>query len=83
MSSNNQTVSNEATEDDAAMAFVLHGKIEELVRKHLKAALEDPNFMGTVNTFSLSQSVQRHMNGGDYNFQNAVKNVIAMQMQKY
>jgi len=67
----------------AELAIQLSDNVRELVRKHLKAALEDSNFMGGVNTFSLSQSVQRHINGGDYNFQNAVKNVIAMQMQKY
>lgn len=73
----------DVTEDDAAMAFVLNGKIRELVRKHLKEALEDPNFMATVNTYPMAEGVLRHLNANDYNFQQAVKNVIAQQMNKY
>jgi hypothetical protein len=73
----------DVTEDDAAMAFVLNGKIRELVRKHLKEALEDPSFIGSLNTFPLAQSTQYHFNPNDYNFQQAVKNVIATQMVKY
>ena len=76
-------MSNEATEDDAAMAFVLHGKIEELVRKHMKAALEDPNFMSGVNSYPLAQSVSRNLNANEYAFQNAVKQVIMNQMNKF
>ena len=83
MSSNNQAMSNEATEDDAAMAFVLHGKIEELVRKHLKAALEDMNFMVTVNTYPMAEGVLRHLNPTNHNFQQAVKTAIVNQMNKY
>jgi len=76
-------MSDVSVEDQAALAIVFEENIRDLVRKHLKDALEDYNFIGSLNTFPLAQSTQRHFNAGDYNFQQAVKNVIAQQMNKY
>jgi len=76
-------MSDVSVEDQAALAIVFEENIRDLVRKHLKDALEDPTFVGAINGYYLSQSTQRHFNAGDYNFQQAVKNVIAQQMNKY
>jgi hypothetical protein len=76
-------MSDVSTEDQAALAIVFEENIRELVRKHLKAALEDPNFIGGLNTFLLGQAITRNLNASDYNFQQAVKNVITQQMNKY
>ena len=76
-------MSNEATEDDAAMAFVLHGKIEELVRKHMRDALQDRNFLATINPYLLSEAVLQNLNSSNFAFQQAVKTIIVNQMNKY
>lgn len=70
-------------EDQAALAIVFEENIRELVRKHLKEALEDYSFIGGLNTFPLGQAITRNLNASDYNFQQAVKNVIAQQLSKY
>jgi len=80
MSSNNQAVS---IEDQAALAIVFEENIRDLVRKHLKAALEDMNFMATVNTYPMAEGVLRHLNPTNLNFQQAVKTAIVNQMNKY
>jgi len=80
MSSNNQAVS---IEDQAALAIVFEENIRDLVRKHLKAALEDPSFMIPLNGFYLSEAAIRYLNPTNLNFQNAVKGVITQQMNKY
>ena len=67
----------------AEMAIKLSDNVQDLVRKHLKAALEDPNFIANVNTHSMAEGVLRNLNVSNLNFQNAVKNVILNQMQKY
>jgi hypothetical protein len=67
----------------AAMAIKLADDVRKMIREEVKAALEDPNFMGSLNTLPLGQAAQRHFNANDYNFQQAVKNVIALQMNKY
>lgn len=76
-------MSDTSVEDQAALAIVFEENIRELVRKHLKVALEDPNFVGSLNTFPLGQAITRNLNANDYNFQQAVKNVITQQMNKY
>ena len=80
MSSNNQAVS---TEDQAALAVVFDENIRDLVRKHLKDALEDPTFVGAINGYYLSQTMTRTISAGDINFQQAVKTAIITQMNKY
>jgi hypothetical protein len=67
----------------AEMAIKLSDNVQDLVRKHLKAALEDMNFMVTVNTYPMAEGVLRNLNVSNLNFQNAVKNVIITQMNKY
>ena len=71
------------SEVQAAMAIKLADDVRKLIRDEVKAALEDSNFIGRLNTFPLSQSTQYHFNENDYNFQQAVKNVIAQQLIKY
>jgi hypothetical protein len=75
-------MSNEATEDDAAMAFVLHGKIEELVRKHILEAFNDPDFMDHLAIDFLHRKLEKYSYGGG-SFAQAVRGVIAQQMNKY
>lgn len=76
-------MSDTSIEDQAALAIVFDENIRDLVRKHLKAALEDPDFMAGVNSYPLAQSVSRNLNANEYSFQNAVKTVISNQMNKY
>lgn len=77
-------MSETSVEDQAALAIVFEENIRELVRKHLKAALEDHMFMqGIGDSYPLTQTVMRSLTAGDYNFQQAVKQVIINQMQKY
>jgi len=76
-------MSDVSIEDQAALAIVFEENIRDLVRKHLKAALEDMNFMVTVNTYPMAEGVLRNLNVSNLNFQNAVKNVIITQMNKY
>ena len=67
----------------AEMAIKLSDNVRELVRKHLKAALEDMNFMATVNTYPMAEGVLRQLNPTNHNFQQAVKTAIVNQMNKY
>jgi hypothetical protein len=67
----------------AELELKLSDNVRDLVRMHIKEALEDMNFVGSLNSFPLAQSTQRHFNAGDYTFQQAVKNVILTQMNKY
>lgn len=76
-------MSDTSIEDQAALAIVFDENIRDLVRKHLKAALEDPDFMAGVNSYPLAQSVSRNLNANEYSFQNAVKAVISNQMNRY
>jgi hypothetical protein len=76
-------MSNVSLEDQVALAVALDDKISELVRKHLKAALEDPAFTHNLNGYPLAQVVSNHLTGGDYNFQQAVKTAMIHQMNKY
>jgi hypothetical protein len=80
MSSNNQAVS---VEDQAALAIVFEENIRDLVRKHLRDALEDASFMGTLNnTYPLMDATFRYA-GGNQSFINIVKQAIITQMNKY
>jgi hypothetical protein len=76
-------MSNVSLEEQAALAVVLDDKISELVRRELKAALEDPAFTHNLNGYPLAQVVSNHLTGGDYNFQQAVKTAMIHQMNKY
>jgi hypothetical protein len=76
-------MSDVSIEDQAALAIVFEENIRELVRKHLKQALEDPTFVGAINGYYLSQTMTRTISAGDINFQSAVKSVIINQMNKY
>lgn len=67
----------------AELAIQLSDNVRELVRQHLKAALEDMNFMATINGFNLTEVTMRNLNPGNLNFQQAVKHVITNQMNKY
>ena len=76
----NQEVPDEV---QAAMSLKLEESVRDLVRKHLKAALEDPAFTHNLNGYPLAQVVANHLTGGDYNFQQAVKTAMIHQMNKY
>ena len=76
-------MSDTSIEDQAALAIVFEENIRDLVRKHLKAALEDMNFMATVNTYPMAEGVLRNLNPNNHLFQQAIKNVIVQQMNKY
>jgi len=67
----------------AELAIQLSDNVRELVRMHVRAALEDPSFMGSLNAFNISEAAQRHLSPGNINFQSAVKSVIITQMNKY
>jgi len=67
----------------AEMAIKLSDNVRDLVRQHLKEALEDPEFIANVNTYSMAEGVMRNVTASNLNFQMAVKNVILNQMQKY
>ena len=67
----------------AELAIQLSDNVRELVRKHLKEALEDMNFMVTVNTYPMAEGVLRNLNPNNHLFQQAIKNVIVQQMNKY
>lgn len=72
-----------SSEAQAAAAIKLADDVRALIRDEVKAALEDYIFIGSLNTFPLAQSTQRHFNVGDYSFQQAVRNAIFQQMQLY
>jgi hypothetical protein len=76
-------MSNVSLEEQAALAVVLENKVRELVRRELKAALEDSAFTHNLNGYPLAQVVSNHLTGGDYNFQQAVKTAMIHQMNKY
>jgi hypothetical protein len=67
----------------AEMAIKLSDNVRELVRQHLKDALEDPNFIANVNTYTMTEGVLRNVTASNHNFQMAVRHVIANQLNKY
>jgi hypothetical protein len=71
----------EATQ--AEMAVKLSDNVRDLVRMHVRAALEDSSFMGTLNnTYPLMDATFRYA-GGNQSFISIVKQAIITQMQKY
>lgn len=75
-------MSEPTVEDQAALAVVFEENIRELVRKHLKAALEDYEFMNTVGMWAFAPRLIPSL-PHDNLFQAAVRSVIVTQMQKY
>lgn len=73
-----QTVSDE---EQALMAIKLADNVRELVRKEIKAALEDYEFMLTTQSYPLASAVFRSASGTS-EFRNAVLGVVTHQMQK-
>lgn len=69
-------------EVQAAMSLKLMDSVKTLVRQHIREALEDPSFMGSINSFYISDAAMRHMHPNNINFQQAVKQVMVAQMQK-
>lgn len=69
-------------EDQAALAIVFEENIRELVRKHLKAALEDYRFVHEIMIGNLASRLSTHM-VMDGSFKTAVKAAIIEQMNKY
>jgi hypothetical protein len=67
----------------AELELQLSDNVRELVRKHLKEALEDPSFMGPLNGYYMSEVTMRNLNPSNHLFQQAVKSVITHQMNKY
>ena len=67
----------------AELEIRLSDNVRELVRQHIKEALEDSMFMGNLNAFPLSQAAARFLNAGDHSFQQAVRSVMVAQMNKY
>ena len=76
-------MSEPTVEDQAALAIVFEENIRELVRKHLKEALEDPAFMGSMaNTYPIMDAAFRNA-GGNHAFIHIIKQAIITQMNKY
>lgn len=67
----------------AEMAIKLSDNVRELVRQHIREALQDQIFLATINPYLLSEAVLRHLNPTNHNFQQAVKTAIVNQMNKY
>jgi hypothetical protein len=70
-------------EKQAEYSVLLDDKVRELVRRHIKEALEDPSFMGGLNGYYISEATMRNLNPSNHLFQQAIKNVIVQQMNKY
>ena len=76
-------MSEPTVEDQAALAIVFDENIRELVRKHLKEALEDPTFMASMtDTYPLMDAAFRSA-GANHAFIHGVKKAIVDQMHKY
>jgi hypothetical protein len=74
-------MSDTSPEDQAALAIVFEENIRELVRKHLKEALEDWGFLNSVYMHPMAAVILGNLNTSTA-FHNTVKNVIAHQMNK-
>jgi hypothetical protein len=75
-------MSDTSPEDQAALAIVFEENIRELVRKHLKEALEDKVFVDSLFAYPLTEAVSRGLNTSSA-FNSAVRGIIIQQMQKY
>jgi hypothetical protein len=78
-----EVMSDTSGEDQATLAIVFEDNVRELVRKHLKEALEDHSFMGSISTNALAANVFRGVSPHNIDFNRAVKDVISTQMSKY
>jgi len=67
----------------AEMAIKLSDNVRDLVRQHMRDALQDQNFLATINPYLLSEAVLQNLNSSNFAFQQAVKTIIANQMNKY
>ena len=67
----------------AEMAIMLSDNVRDLVRQHMRDALQDQNFLATINPYLLSEAVLQNLNSSNFAFQQAVKTIIANQMNKY
>ena len=71
-------------EVQAAMGLKLVDDVRKLIREEMKKALEDKIFIDAINGYHLSHLVfNSSFTVGNSNFQNAVKQVIISQMNKY
>lgn len=72
-------------EEQAAMAITLDDSVRELVRKHIKEALEDYAFVGVLSPYPLGDLITHGVFAkmqASYVFRDAVKAVISDQMSK-
>lgn len=67
----------------AEMALKLSDNVRDLVRKHMKEALEDPEFTQSLHIHHLSKVITHSLNANEYSFQQAVRSVIVNQMNKF
>lgn len=71
-------------EEQAAMAVILSDKVKELVREHLKDALEDANFLYSVDvSFLINMLRPALVNKHNPMLRDEVRKVIADQLGKY
>ena len=69
-------------EKQAEYSVLLDDKVRDLVRKHVLEAFNDPNFMDHLTVEFLHRKLENRSYGGG-SFAQAVRNVIANQMNKY
>jgi len=75
-------MSDTSIEDQAALAIVFDENIRDLVRKHILEAFNDPVFMDYLAIDYLHRKLEKYSYGGG-SFAQAVRGVIAQQMNKY
>jgi hypothetical protein len=75
-------MSDTSIEDQAALAIVFDENIRDLVRKHVLEAFNDPVFMDYLAIDYLHRKLEIR-NYGSGSFAQAVRGVIAQQMNKY
>ncbi len=75
-------MSDTSIEDQAALAIVFDENIRDLVRKHILEAFNDPDFMDYLAIDYLHRKLEKYSYGGG-SFAQAVRGVIAQQMNKY
>ncbi len=75
-------MSDTSIEDQAALAIVFDENIRDLVRKHVLDAFNDPNFIDYLAIDFLHRKLEIRSYGSG-SFAQAVRGVIAQQMNKY
>jgi hypothetical protein len=75
-------MSDTSIEDQAALAIVFDENIRDLVRKHILEAFNDPDFMDYLAIDYLHRKLEIRSYGSG-SFAQAVRGVIAQQMNKY